>query len=43
MIISLVLLAPYMIYRHNKGHHADKPRKVCWKCFRAKHAETDVS
>jgi hypothetical protein len=36
MIISLVLLAPYMIYRHNRGRHVDKPSKVCWKCFKAR-------
>ena len=35
MIISLVLLAPYMIHRHNQGRHVDKPSKVCWKCFKA--------
>jgi len=38
MIISLLLLAPYMIHRHNQGRHAGKPRKVCWKCFKAQRA-----
>jgi hypothetical protein len=43
MIISLVLLAPYLIRRHNQGRHAGKPCKVCWKCFKAQRAKTAVS
>ena len=38
MLITLLVLSPFMIRKHNRGEHADKPRKICLKCHKEKKA-----